>query len=177
MLVSLASSGVAASAQSRSIAHVGVRRPPCEILRNFAVWAPVVPLPSPPVFQRCRPCRRCHRRRRRAGRSMPSARTRGPYRSPEHGGTVPRSPRPPLHLHRRRLWRLWGAAWGLSLGASFSKIILVVLAIIVVFVLYQRFAAVRISGGDARVLVSEGAILVDVRSPGEFFGWAHRRRD
>jgi phage shock protein E len=51
-----------------------------------------------------------------------------------------------------------------------SKVILVVLAIIVVFVLYQRFTAVRISGGDARVLVSEGAMLVDVRSPGEFSG-------
>jgi len=51
-----------------------------------------------------------------------------------------------------------------------SKIILVVLAIIVVFVLYQRFTAVRISGSEARSLVSEGAMLVDVRSPGEFSG-------
>ncbi|MGB5415536.1 MAG: rhodanese-like domain-containing protein, partial [Polyangiales bacterium] len=44
------------------------------------------------------------------------------------------------------------------------------LAIIVVFVLYQRFTAVRISGSDARSLIAEGAILVDVRSPGEFSG-------
>lgn len=51
-----------------------------------------------------------------------------------------------------------------------SKIILVVLAIIVVFVLYQRFTAVRISGSDARSLVADGAMLVDVRSPGEFSG-------
>ena len=51
-----------------------------------------------------------------------------------------------------------------------SKIILVVLAIIVVFVLYRRFTAVRISGSDARSLVADGAMLVDVRSPGEFSG-------
>jgi rhodanese-related sulfurtransferase len=51
-----------------------------------------------------------------------------------------------------------------------SKIILVVLAIIVVFVLYQRYTAVRISGSDARALVAGGAMLVDVRSPGEFSG-------
>ncbi len=51
-----------------------------------------------------------------------------------------------------------------------SKIILVILAIIVVFVLYQRFTAVRISGSDARSFVAEGAMLVDVRSPGEFSG-------
>jgi phage shock protein E len=51
-----------------------------------------------------------------------------------------------------------------------SKIILVVLAILVVLVLYQRFTAVRISGSEARALVSDGAVLVDVRSPGEFSG-------
>ena len=51
-----------------------------------------------------------------------------------------------------------------------SKIILVILAIIVVFVLYRRFTAVRISGSDARSLIAEGAMLVDVRSPGEFSG-------
>jgi rhodanese-related sulfurtransferase len=51
-----------------------------------------------------------------------------------------------------------------------SKIILAVVAIIVVFVLYQRFMVVRISGSDARALIAEGATLVDVRSPGEFSG-------
>ena len=51
-----------------------------------------------------------------------------------------------------------------------SKIILAVVAIIVVFVLYQRFMVARISGSDARTLVSEGAMLVDVRSAGEFSG-------
>jgi len=51
-----------------------------------------------------------------------------------------------------------------------SKIILGILAAIVVFVLYQRFTAVRVSGADARALVAGGAMLVDVRSPGEFSG-------
>ena len=49
-----------------------------------------------------------------------------------------------------------------------SKIILVVLAIIVLAVVYLRFTAVRISGSDAKTLVSKGALLVDVRSTGEF---------
>ena len=62
------------------------------------------------------------------------------------------------------------AARGTILGRMISKVILVILAIIVVFVLYQRFTAVRISGSDARSLVAEGAMLVDVRSPGEFSG-------
>lgn len=51
-----------------------------------------------------------------------------------------------------------------------SKIILAVLAAVVVFVLYQRFTAVRVSGGDARTLVADGAKLIDVRSNGEFGG-------
>lgn len=51
-----------------------------------------------------------------------------------------------------------------------SKVILIVLAVIVVFVLYQRFTAVRVSGSEARALVADGALLVDVRSPGEFAG-------
>lgn len=51
-----------------------------------------------------------------------------------------------------------------------SKIILAALAAIVVFVLYQRFTAVRVSGSDARALVADGAVLVDVRSAGEFSG-------
>ena len=52
----------------------------------------------------------------------------------------------------------------------FSKIVLVILAAVVVFVLYQRFTAVRISGSEARELVTGGALLVDVRSEGEFSG-------
>jgi rhodanese-related sulfurtransferase len=51
-----------------------------------------------------------------------------------------------------------------------SKLILVVLVIIVAAVLYVRFSAVRISGGQARDLVAKGAMLLDVRSPGEFAG-------
>jgi rhodanese-related sulfurtransferase len=49
-----------------------------------------------------------------------------------------------------------------------SKIILVVLAILVVVVLYLKLSAVRISGRDARELVANGALLVDVRSEGEY---------
>lgn len=56
------------------------------------------------------------------------------------------------------------------LGRMISKIILAVLAAVVVFVLYQRFTAVRVSGGDARTLVADGAMLIDVRSNGEFGG-------
>jgi len=51
-----------------------------------------------------------------------------------------------------------------------SKLILVVLVIIFAAVIYLRFSAVRISGGEARKLVANGAMLLDVRSPEEFFG-------
>jgi rhodanese-related sulfurtransferase len=51
-----------------------------------------------------------------------------------------------------------------------AKGLLVVVAIIVAAVFYLRFGAVRISGTEARALVAAGAILVDVRSPGEFSG-------
>lgn len=51
-----------------------------------------------------------------------------------------------------------------------SKVVLVVLAIIVVVVLYLRVSAVRISGSEARALVADGAMLLDVRSPEEFAG-------
>lgn len=51
-----------------------------------------------------------------------------------------------------------------------SKIILVVLAVVALAVLYLRFSAVRVSGGDARELVAKGALLVDVRSVDEFSG-------
>jgi rhodanese-related sulfurtransferase len=51
-----------------------------------------------------------------------------------------------------------------------SKIILLVLAIIVGAVLYMRFTSVRVSGGDARQMVADGALLLDVRSPEEFSG-------
>ena len=49
-----------------------------------------------------------------------------------------------------------------------SKIILAILAIIVVAVLYLRFTAVRVSGSEARALVADGALLIDVRSEGEY---------
>ncbi|MGB8331194.1 MAG: rhodanese-like domain-containing protein [Polyangiales bacterium] len=49
-----------------------------------------------------------------------------------------------------------------------SKLALLALGIIVATVLYMRFSAVRISGSEARRLVSNGAVLVDVRSPQEF---------
>jgi hypothetical protein len=51
-----------------------------------------------------------------------------------------------------------------------SKLFVVVLVIIAAAVLYMRFSAVRISGRDARDLVAKGALLLDVRSPGEFAG-------
>jgi phage shock protein E len=50
------------------------------------------------------------------------------------------------------------------------KLVLVILVIIVAAVLYLRFSAVRISGSEARGLVSSGATLLDVRSPEEFEG-------
>ncbi|MGB5704182.1 MAG: rhodanese-like domain-containing protein [Polyangiales bacterium] len=53
-----------------------------------------------------------------------------------------------------------------------SKIILVVLAILVVAVLYMKLTAVRVAGSDARALVADGALLVDVRSTGEYAGGA-----
>lgn len=49
-----------------------------------------------------------------------------------------------------------------------SKVILAVLAIIVIAALVLRFGAERIDGAEARALVEGGALLVDVRSPGEF---------
>lgn len=48
-----------------------------------------------------------------------------------------------------------------------SKIILAVLTVIVVAVLWLKLSAVRISGSDARALVGDGALLVDVRTEGE----------
>jgi rhodanese-related sulfurtransferase len=51
-----------------------------------------------------------------------------------------------------------------------SKVILVVLVIIIAAVLYLRFGAERISGNEARQLVADGAMLLDVRSPEEFAG-------
>ena len=62
------------------------------------------------------------------------------------------------------------AAEGTILRRMISKIILVVLAVIVGFVLYQRYSSVRVSGSDARSMVAGGAMLVDVRSPEEFAG-------
>jgi rhodanese-related sulfurtransferase len=53
-----------------------------------------------------------------------------------------------------------------------SKIILAVLAVLVVAVLYMKLTAVRVSGPDAHELVAAGALLVDVRSEGEYSGGA-----
>jgi phage shock protein E len=53
-----------------------------------------------------------------------------------------------------------------------SKIIIAVLAALVVFVLYMKLTAVRVSGADAHALVADGALLVDVRSAGEYAGGA-----
>lgn len=53
-----------------------------------------------------------------------------------------------------------------------SKIIIAVLAALVVFVLYRKLTAVRVSGADAHALVADGALLVDVRSAGEYAGGA-----
>jgi rhodanese-related sulfurtransferase len=49
-----------------------------------------------------------------------------------------------------------------------SKIILAVLAIVVIAVLYLKLSAVRVSGSDAKALVADGALLLDVRSEGEY---------
>ena len=49
-----------------------------------------------------------------------------------------------------------------------SKIILGVLAILVIAVLYLKFTSVRVPGSEARQLVADGAILIDVRSEGEY---------
>lgn len=49
-----------------------------------------------------------------------------------------------------------------------SKIILAVLAILVVAVLYMKLTAIRVSSSDARAFVENGALLVDVRSEGEY---------
>ena len=57
-------------------------------------------------------------------------------------------------------------------SAMLSKIILAVLAILVLAVLYMKLTAVRVSGSDARSLVADGALLVDVRSEGEHAGGA-----
>jgi rhodanese-related sulfurtransferase len=51
-----------------------------------------------------------------------------------------------------------------------SKVILVVLGVIVAIVLYKRVRTVRIAGSEARQLVANGAMLIDVRSPQEFAG-------
>jgi phage shock protein E len=39
-------------------------------------------------------------------------------------------------------------------------------------VLYMKLTAIRVSGSDARSLVADGALLVDVRSEGEHAGGA-----
>ena len=49
-----------------------------------------------------------------------------------------------------------------------SKIILGVLAILVIAVLYLKFTSVRVPGPEARQLVADGAMLIDVRSEGEY---------
>ena len=49
-----------------------------------------------------------------------------------------------------------------------SKVILVVLALLVVVVLYLKLTAVRISGPEAHAMVEKGALLLDVRSEGEY---------
>ena len=49
-----------------------------------------------------------------------------------------------------------------------SKIILAVLAILVVAVLYMKLTAIRVPSSDAHALVEGGALLVDVRSEGEY---------
>ena len=49
-----------------------------------------------------------------------------------------------------------------------SKIILGVLAILVIAVLYQKFTSVRVPGSEAIQVGADGAILIDVRSEGEY---------
>jgi rhodanese-related sulfurtransferase len=59
---------------------------------------------------------------------------------------------------------------GVILAPMLWKIVLVLLVIAAATMFYLRFAAVRISGSEARQLVANGAILLDVRSPMEFAG-------
>lgn len=49
-----------------------------------------------------------------------------------------------------------------------SKVILAILAVLVVAVLYMKLTAVRVSGSEARAMVADGALLVDVRSEAEY---------
>ena len=49
-----------------------------------------------------------------------------------------------------------------------SKIILGVIALLIVAVLYLKLTSVRVTGPDARTMVADGALLVDVRSEGEY---------
>ena len=56
-----------------------------------------------------------------------------------------------------------------------SKVILVVLAMLVLAVLYLKLSAVRISGSDARAKVENGALLLDVRTEGEYADGAIER--
>jgi phage shock protein E len=49
-----------------------------------------------------------------------------------------------------------------------TKSILVIMAVLVVAVLYLKLTAVRVSGAEARDLVEGGALLLDVRSEGEY---------
>ncbi len=49
-----------------------------------------------------------------------------------------------------------------------TKILLLVAVIVVIAVLYLRFGVARISGPEARQLVDQGALLLDVRTPAEF---------
>ena len=56
------------------------------------------------------------------------------------------------------------------LCAMLSKIILVVLAALVIAFLYLKLGAARVAGADARAMVANGALLLDVRSEGEFAG-------
>ena len=52
----------------------------------------------------------------------------------------------------------------------FWRILVAVLVVLLLAVAYFRFTAVRISGIDARERVANGALLLDVRTTGEFEG-------
>lgn len=65
-------------------------------------------------------------------------------------------------------WLVARTPRGAILTPMLWKIVAVLLVILGAAVLYLRLGNVRISGSEARRLVDQGAILLDVRSPLEF---------
>lgn len=80
-----------------------------------------------------------------------------PHLAPASEGAVPAVAPPPTRIIFRPVRMI-------------TKIALLLLALLVVAILYFRFGVARISGPEARELVRQGALLLDVRSAAEFSG-------